>query len=77
MEQNSGEKERPSCMSQNLGTLWNKISVKKERPSCMSLNFGTLWNKILMKKKDPTVHPGILYSVEQNSGEKKDPPGCP
>ena len=29
MEQNSGEKERPSCMSLNFGTLWNKILVKK------------------------------------------------
>ena len=28
--QNSGEKERPSFMSLNFGTLWNKILVKKK-----------------------------------------------
>ena len=32
VEQNSGEKERPSCMSLNFGTLWNKILVKKKDP---------------------------------------------
>ena len=32
MEKNSGEKERPSCMSLNFATVWNKILVKKKDP---------------------------------------------
>ena len=31
-EQNSGEKERPSCMSQNFGMVGNKILVKIKNP---------------------------------------------
>ena len=36
-EQNSGEKERPSCMSHNFGNVENKILVKKKTPSVVTV----------------------------------------
>ena len=39
MEQNSGEKERSSCMSLNFGMVWNKILVKKT-PSVITVGLG-------------------------------------
>ena len=58
-EQNSGEKERPSCMSQNFGMVGNKILVKKKDPPvCPEFWYGREQNT--GEKKDTPVCPKIL-----------------
>ena len=69
---NSGEKERPSCMSWILVWLTTKFWWKR-KTLLYVLNFGMVSAQILVKKKDPPVRPEFWYGRRPNSGEKNPP----